>query len=488
MRFFLSTFLLLFLLSFGIAQKPAKSNVLPFKRPPEIETLVNEAFFLPDEFGSNLLIKIEQSSLIKDDNWKKEILEKALSLSENAQNPIKKRLAIKGISTENREVFLSIALNQKLDKMSLQLSIVREMLKTDKPRARQIFNQISFDKNLLTSSCADALIPDVSDYYKTLADIANTTFSAKEKKANTHYNFVENQLTTISANIQVSPIAKMISALNFTSQEKENLTIAFLDSLKTISVDNRSFFVMFADDKVIKDFENLNKPVISTQTQTFLSVAFRGLIVKNLQASKCADYTLKSKEVIYFVKYFNANFTSNSPILLDEINQDKIENNLTLNDSTVSQNSTELRDKYGELRFVKIGDSGEDEDDYRETNDAEKNEITWQNKVAEFLIELETWNGNRESSETDFLNKKCEFYRALLDIMPEKGNLKPKITQSYLNFLSKSNTYKTEKICWFYWASDFLQNNNYGSLENSGNETLRVYNKFDLMKASKSPK
>jgi hypothetical protein len=225
MRFFLSTSLLLFLLSVGIAQKPAKSNALPFKRSPEIETLVNEAFFLPNEFGSNLLIKIEQSNLIKEEKWKKELLEKALNLSENAQTAIKKRLAIKGISYDNREVFLSKAYNQKLDKMSLQLSIVREMLKIDKPRAKQIFNQISFDKNFLTSSCADALIPDVSDYYKTLADIANTTFSIKEKKANAHYNFVENQLTTISANIQVSPIARMISALNFTPQEKENLII-----------------------------------------------------------------------------------------------------------------------------------------------------------------------------------------------------------------------------------------------------------------------
>jgi hypothetical protein len=212
------------------------------------------------------------------------------------------------------------------------------------------------------------------------------------------------------------------------------------------------------------------------------------LIVKNLQASKCSDYTLQSKEVIYFVKYFNANFTSNSPILLDEINQDKTESNLNLNDSTVSQNSSDLRKQYKDLRFVEIGNAGEDDEDYRETNDAEKNEITWQNKVAEFLVELEGWNGNEESYETDFLIIKCGLYHALLDIVPEKSNLKPKITQSYLNFLSKSNAYKTEKISWFYWASDFLQNNIYGSLENSGNETLRVYNKFDLMKAAKSPK
>jgi hypothetical protein len=476
MRFFLS-FSILICLScpFVNAQQNSKSISVPVKRSPEIESLINEAFFLPNEFGANLIVKIEQSKLIKEGKWKKELLEKALNLSENVQNPVRKRLAVKGISVDNREVYVSKAYNQKLDKLSLQLSVVKEMLRIDKVRARQIFNEITLDKNLILSSCADALTIDLSDYYKTLTDIANTAFTDKEKKANMPVNFVENQLQTIYVNSQVGPIAKILPILKFTPQEKENLIIVFLNSLKTIQTDNRSFFVLITDDKVIDDFMALYKLTDSKQTQTLISVGFRGLIIKNLQAEKCSDYALQSNEIRFFVNFFNANFTSNSPIVLEEIAQDEniSDQSLFLHNSVISQSYSELVNKYKDIRFVEDGD-----DNYRETNDLERNDIIWQNNASEFLTELEVWSGNDKDSDLDFLNEKSVLYKSLLNIVPDNCSLKSKVIQSYLSFLSKSNAYKTEKIGWFYWASDFIMNYPSGSFENSGNETLRVYRKF----------
>jgi hypothetical protein len=463
-------FLILCLSVLCFSQKSPKSKEP--KRPPEIENLVNESFFLPEEFGSNLLNKIAESNLIKDIKWKKEILEKSLTLSNNAQQPVKKKLAIFGISTDNREVFISNANELNLDKMSLQLSIVRQFLKIDKFRARQIFEFIENDNSLLKTSCENALFADVSDYYDTVAEIANS-FDNKEKQANIHYNFVNQFVTQSTSNIQIVPIIKMIKSLKFTNQEKINLTISFLNSLKTIDFESRSFDVMLNKQRAVENFNEL-KVLLPQESQDFLTISLRNLLISNLKNQPCKDYSLSRKEVSRYIEFFNKTFISNSPISMEELDVNDFNESLVvgLNDTLLSQNANELRNRYKGLRFIENGE------DYREISETEKAEITWQNKVADFLSELEKWNGNQENSELDFFIQKCIFYKTLVQILPKNSSLEQKILQSYVTFIGKSNLYKTEKTQWFYWASDFFKQKNDTKIDFDSNATFRVYRKF----------
>ncbi len=474
-----------------IAQKQAKP-VLP-KRSIEIESLVNDAYLIPNEFGADLLIKLNQSNLIKEVKWKKEILEKAYILSQEVQNPIKKRLAIYGTSADSREAFLANSYDLDLDKISLQLRIIREVMKLDTKRARQMFGEISVDRKLLSANCEEYLIADVLDYYKVLGQVFST-FTPKERKANMHINFIIPFIEQISSNVQAGNVAEMILALQITPQEKENLIIAYFNSLKHIDVDNRSFLAMLSKDNLISNFIKLKETLSSKQTQVFLSIAFRDLIVRNLQTRRCLEtaFLLPEKEITRHIEFFNKTLVSASPILTDEIKRGETDKSETLDDTLISRKAIELTNKYREIRFVateKQESSEENDEDFRSVNEDEKAEISWQNKVSEFLSELESWNVDEESSEINFLNKKCVLYKALIQVVPiENQILSSKISRSYISFLEKSNTYKTEKAGWFFWFTNMFNSNIFNKnekvslLNNSSNETFRVYARFTILK------
>ena len=80
---------------------------------------------------------------------------------------------------------MTLGFDQRLDRLTLQSRAVREMMKLDPKKALDMFQAISFPSPH-RCSCEDALVDDVSEYYETLAQIADSAFSPAERRLGSH--------------------------------------------------------------------------------------------------------------------------------------------------------------------------------------------------------------------------------------------------------------------------------------------------------------
>src|SRR5450755_1798475 len=144
---------------------------------PVPDPLVGLAHAAPPEFASDALLRIAEKATLTQDA-KIELLEEAFRLAQSAHFSIPYR------SFRAESDSLAATRNQAyrlhLDALSLQTRAVRALLPLAPAKARQYFEQIRLPQ-FPALTCADALIPDVASFYDVLGQVAQTTFSPKER-------------------------------------------------------------------------------------------------------------------------------------------------------------------------------------------------------------------------------------------------------------------------------------------------------------------
>jgi hypothetical protein len=444
------------------------------KRPVAILSLLNEANAAPPEFTADLLIRLANSNKVQDPLWKREMLEDAYRLASKGEQKVKRDYA--GSVMDTREGYLSLALALKLDVLSLQSRAVTSMLALDKQRAREMFSEIPPELKLPALTCADALVPDVADFYSAMKRIAQETFTADEIRAGAQVWFLQRYIAAMTSPTQVGPLVKVISAINLSQIQLTILLNSFSGALKRISSDYRAFTFAAFRDSLTRSFNELaavadRKGVPKEE----LLQSLRAYLLRNFVSTQCADNTVtKKKEVPGFITLANQNALKSSPILLQDIQPLSIDGSVKTSAFWESSRSEDLLWKLKQLRF------GADE---KPRSDIEKASAEWHQQLTDYLNYLESWSASDEKSDLDYFHQKAIVYRVLSDILPP-GMIRDQVWRSNAAFLA--NGYLQEaRVEWFLHAGHLLDQVGTAKgrdrvdliqiLESSSNSILRAY-------------
>jgi len=359
------------------------------KLPEPYRSLVDLAQAAPPEVAADALLRVAESGKIKDRDSLADLVEQAFRLAAAAKFPVRMR-GLPGTTTDTRSGFLSRAYDLKLDAVSLQSRAVRDMLAVDKPRAVALFREIP-PLALAPSTCEDALVFEVSDFYRTLLGIANAAFDEKQRAKEEHVTFVLDYLGQVTSATQLQPLSGAIQNMTLTPEQREILT-------------NR----------------------------------LDGMVARMPQGLVCKDCAAK----------------------LDRYWQSAAAKQL-LEDGT------------------KLRSSG----DGRTYTESDRSTAEWQQRLVDFLSELDGWTPGPEESEADYYHEKCIVFEALIDLVP-LGQQRDKLLADYVAFINHSSLQQESPVEWFMEPSSMLERIRHSSdgeipkvldlYQNSGNPTLAL--------------
>ena len=159
----------------------------PPKLPEPYQSIAEQAHSVSPEFAADALLRVAESHKIDNAEAQRDLVEQAFRLAASAKFRVRMH-GLAGTLVDTRSGYLSRAYDLKLDALSLASRAVRDMVPIDSARARAMFQEIP--RPVLTPlTCDDPLVYEVSDFYRTLGTIVDSTFNEKERKKDAHVNF-----------------------------------------------------------------------------------------------------------------------------------------------------------------------------------------------------------------------------------------------------------------------------------------------------------
>lgn len=421
-----------------IVDKPAA------KRSVELENLINDARALPAEFAVDILVRLATSHNI-DAKWKQEILAEAFALSSNVQNklPLKGK---PGTPVDTRVNYRSYAFDLNLDALSLRTRILSQMVSIDKAQALRMLSQIPPSFPFDTLSCSDQMVYDIGDFYTMLGTVARTVHDEKDIQQGERVRFILPYVEGITSPAQIAPVSRMIGSLHLTDKELFILSQAFAGALKQIAADDRSFTAALTQDKTATYvFEFIQHVRKEGGAYNEVANAFQSYLSKHLSGVRCEDNVKEpATELPHHIREINYYFP-NTPFTLEDLRPSKVEKGSAISEYFESKDTIKLSNDLKDLRGY---------DDEPETKEPETSSI-WQERMLNYLRQLEDWDGRGESSEIDYFHQKCVLYFALAKLVTE-GPISDRVMTSYISFLYQPAILKESRIEWQLHARELL--------------------------------
>ncbi len=422
-------------------------------RDANLENLVNEFRTLPSEFNADLLIQIVNSGKVKSKQARQEFLEEAFYKATSTQNKIR-RDTLPSAMVDTRTGYLGRAYELKLDELSLKIRAVKAMLSVNAVKARELFTQIP-KPDLAALGCEDLLVYDVADFYEVLGEVAHQSFSAEEVKREEHVFLVQSYISNITSPAQIVPATKVILTFSKTPNHFATLLSSYTNTLPKITNDTRSFAAVVY--RIIQS--SLELAAVCND----LSIPNNGLIeglrdylVKQLNHNRCVD-NLAEADIKRYVEDFNKGLsalkqtdTRKLPsIAEEEIKSAKIEKTAKAFQYWQSIEAKNLLTKIKHLRFGS---------ENKRLTTEQKNNLSWQKELADFLRDLDNWQMQSEKADADYFHQKCILYNGLLDLTSGVITDKTiKVISEYAVFLRDSSMQQDKPIEWFWHASRVVE-------------------------------
>ena len=102
---------------------------------PELTQIVEIAQSAPPEFAAKALLRVAQSPSLRDQSWKRELLDQAFQTAASARNPIGRRIRNGMAADGSREQRIAEAAEMGLDRLTLQSQAVNAMQALNPKRA-----------------------------------------------------------------------------------------------------------------------------------------------------------------------------------------------------------------------------------------------------------------------------------------------------------------------------------------------------------------
>ena len=445
-----------------VKQSQRVSETTPAKRRnPELVRLLDELRATPPEFAADSMIKLSPHPEI-DDAWRAEILEEAFRIAFDAQHPYKLK-HLSESQVENRTGYKGLAFDLKMDRLSLQLLAILNMIRLDPKKARLLWGEMQKPK-LEPLMCEEALIYDVADYYRAMVEMARRAFTREETRIGEEIQFVEQHIVNIASPAEVVEAAFAIMDVNTTPAQFNALAETYSRALENVANDNRTFW--FYTDRLQSsalalagECERRGFPA------DFLFTRFRDYIVRQLGAPRCADNLTsdgKSVRRPKFVTELNAalnRYEYIPKITDDDAKPRKIDRGALIYPYWTTRRAKSLFEKIQALRFGRAP---------RQTTRAKSNELPeplpyetrqssqWQYQLSDFLREMAEWKPEHEASRPDYFHQKCRLFNELLELAPN-SDMRLRMLDEYMAFLEQNRFECESFIEWFLHVSDLLR-------------------------------
>ena len=247
---------------------------------PEVQSIVDLARSTAPEVFADTMVRLIQSGRIPQREAQIDLLEQAFAVAADAVEPVR-LVTLPTTPTDTRELYRARAGDLSLDALSLQSRILKELLTVDPARARERFAAIQHPA-LDPRPCADPLVADASAYYEIAAAIAQSSFSAEEKKQEAHVQFLAAVLSGVTSPNELAPFARSLNTVALNPPEWALLGAAFAAKLQATSRDYRPFALSF--DALQSEVGRVEEMTGSDQ----LPQAFRKYTVNQLTGLRCA--------------------------------------------------------------------------------------------------------------------------------------------------------------------------------------------------------
>ncbi len=453
------------------------------RREQEIQNLILAAGAQQVEITSDVLFKVIDAKLIKDQRRQRELIEELFRRASDAKEPIK--LAFYGGNVDTRPGYRSNSLALSLDQLSIRLRAVSLMLKIDKLKARQMFADIPPIK-LPSQSCDEVLSYDLSEYYLTLKEIVDQTFQDEERRRAQHVYFAAAYVDLMHSPAEVGPAALLISSIKSTGTEFSILRDSFLAGLRRIETTSTRGFALSMRDGLSRSIKNLiDADARITRSETsHIPRAFRQYLVRQLTAGQCSDSQMTGTPQKQDMFIEDVNKILDVPLSEDEIKPEKIHPAAPVFRYWHKKKSSQL---LASIRALRFGEAETALDQNR------RNTQEWRQQLMTFLAEMDDWKPEDEETEADYLHQRCVLYSGLVEITPP-GAIRADILRSYAQYLRDSKMQKESPAQWLFYVKRVLQmsekltgndrrdfNNTIG---NSGHPVFSLYLDLDRLKSA----
>jgi acetyl esterase/lipase len=442
------------------AQRVSESERIKY-RNLEIVRLIDELRVTPPEFAASSMIKLSAHPEI-DDEWRKEILEEAFKIAFDARYSVKMK-HLNETAMETRSGYRSKAFALGMDRLSLQLLAILNLVRIDRKKARLLWGEMP-KPELAPLKCEDTLLYDLLNYYQATAEMARNGFTAEEIKDGEQIKFVDSRLVNLASPSELMDAAVAIMELKITDAQFGLLVETYSRALENIANDNRSFW---------SNTDEISGTAIALAgvcerrgfPADFLLVRYRDYVVRQLGAPRCADNLAndgRRPSSPKFVADLNAaldRYQHISKITYADFNPRKIDRAARLYPYWTTPRARRLFEKIQLLRYGQVPKQTTTEKLPRPPNRQSFEEMQsseWQYRLSDFLREMADWKPEHEASKSDYFHQKCRLFNELLELSPN-SDLRLRMIDEYMALLEQNRFECESFIDWYQHVSDLLR-------------------------------
>jgi hypothetical protein len=414
-----------------------------------VDELIGMARSASGEFAAEALIRIAGIDKVEKPR-RIALLEEAFGRAGEAQLPYRRRAAITRVPGP-ASIFNRVY-SQGLDAMSLRLKAVNAMIPLDPVKAREMFRRIP-PIRLPRLTCEEYLVYDVDGFYSTLSRVASQTFTPAEIEKGEPFRLLQPYLASAGSAVEIPAAARLIAASNVSDKDFPGLMSAFAKAMSGISGDDRSFTYAETGPPIRALVEEARR---RQAVSTPLLEAYRGYLVNNMSAARCADNDMMYNSPQAFAiadagvteqqgpdpaAYFNGRLRV--PPLEDiqeqEVTPSKLEgvaSGLRGCDDDVCK---AIAQKYLDLIF----------DSRRNPYPASHKETPeWQKQLQEFLASLAAWQPRGESYATEHFLEKSAYFSDVANVSPTAAG-REAVLRAELEYVRKAKASVENRVEWF---------------------------------------
>lgn len=449
-----------------VKQSQRVSEAAPAKdRNPELVRLIDELRVAPPEFAADSMIKLSAHPEI-DNAWRAEILEEAFRIAFDAQHPFRLK-HLSESQVETRTGYKSLAFDLKMDRLSLQMLAILNMVLIDPKKARLLWGEMLMRKpklDLEPLKCEEALLYDVADYYRAMVEMAKRAFTREEMRIGEEIQFVDSHIVNIASPAEVTEAAVAIMDLKAMPAQFNALVETYSRALENVANDNRSLW--FNSEKLSAaalalagDCERRGFPA------DFLLARYRDYLVRQLSAPRCADNLMIDGKTLLqpkFVIDLNAaldRYEYIQKITDDNVKPRKIDDAASFYPYWTTRRARSLFQKIQLLRYGQIPKPPAKAKSNKPPEPLPfevRQSSQWQYKLSDFLREMAEWKPDHEASRADYFHQKCRLFNELLELSPN-SDMRLRMLDEYMAFLEENRFECESFIDWYQHVSDLLR-------------------------------
>jgi len=381
---------------------------------------------VPPELAAYALLRVVELKGVSQPEQQRQLVEQAYMLAGQSSYPVR-LIAASGMN-DTRATYLSEALTQGLDTLSLRTKAVSAMLKIDPERARDMFQELR-PLALSRRSCSDSMLDDPAAYYISAGEVYKKGFNQDEQAKGLPEEFLESVFRDVNQASEVGPAADLLRTLQFDPEMLARAEGAFARSLSGIRGDYRSFAA--TQGNLTRNVTRLAQ--MPGRASRALLEATRTYVVANESGAVCEDNAQSSTMGL------NGSASSSNVGAFAALNQVLEKNSIAPISAadvkpgqlvTVSESKTQdywqspaVTPLLAQIRSLRSGD---------------KDSPQWQEAASNLLISLREWiDSSTEPSDEDFYIEKTALYSQMLSLTPADSPVYDEALNEYISFLSE---------------------------------------------------